>query len=286
MQWQQELDLTGKVVIITGASRGIGKQAAQSFARRGANLVLTARTVEPDSTLPGTLGETLARIEQMGASALAVPADLASEADLQRIVAAAVERFGGVDVLVNNAAATAGGFWSQGFLELSREDWLYQFAVNVHAPFTLMQLVTPLMERRGGGRILNVTTGSGEVFRLPEEPRKLERVGDFSLNVPGYYASKRALDRLGNALAPELASKAIAVIGLMPGLVATEIVSLRVREDGLDDSVAVPMEVPARMLAYFAACADPMEYTGRLFWAERELKELGLDLDDQPMVTA
>jgi short-subunit dehydrogenase len=74
----------------------------------------------------------------------------------------------------------------------------------------------------------------------------MERVGDFSLNVPGYYASKRALDRLGNALAPELAGKGIAVIGLMPGLVATEIVTLRVREEGLDDSVAVPMEVPAR----------------------------------------
>jgi hypothetical protein len=68
--------------------------------------------------------------------------------------------------------------------------------------------------------------------------------------------------------------------------VATEIVTLRVRQEGLDDSVAVPMEVPARMLAYFASCADPMEYTGRLFWAERELKELGLDLDDQPAVIA
>jgi hypothetical protein len=73
---------------------------------------------------------------------------------------------------------------------------------------------------------------------------------------------------------------------LMPGLVATEIVALRVREEGLDDSVAVPMEVPARVLAYFAACADPVEYTGRLFWAERELRELGLDLDDQPSVIA
>jgi NAD(P)-dependent dehydrogenase (short-subunit alcohol dehydrogenase family) len=286
MQRQQELDLTGKVVIITGASRGIGKEAAQAFARRGANLVLAARTVEPDAALPGTLGETLARIEQMGASAIAVPTDLASEADLRRLVSAAVDRFGGVDVLVNNAAATAGGFWSQGFLELSREDWLYQFDVNVHAPFTLMQLVTPIMERRGGGRILNVTTGSGEVFRLPEEPRKLERVGDFSLNVPGYYASKRALDRLGNAVAPELASKGIYVIGLMPGLVATEIVTLRVREEGLDDSVAVPMEVPARVLAYFASCADPLEYTGRVFWAERELKELGLELDRQPPIPA
>ena len=286
MERQQELDLAGKVVIITGASRGIGKQTAVAFARRGAYLVLTARTVVPDGKLPGTLGETLAQLEGMGASALTVPADLASEADLSRIVDAAVDRFGGVDVLVNNAAATDGGFWANGFLDLKRADWLYQFDVNVHAPFTLMQLVTPIMESRGGGRILNVTTGSGEVFRLPEEPRKLERVGDFSLNVPGYYASKRALDRLGNALAPELASRGITVIGLMPGLVATEIVMQRVQDEGLDDSVAVPMEVPARVLAYFAACADPMEYTGRLFWAERELKDLGLELDDQPAVGA
>jgi NAD(P)-dependent dehydrogenase (short-subunit alcohol dehydrogenase family) len=101
--------------------------------------------------------------------------------------------------------------------------------------------------------------------------------------VPGYYSSKRALDRLGNVLAPELSRKNIAVIGLHPGLVATELVAIRVRDAGLDDSVAVPMEVPARMLAYFAACADPMEYTGRLFWAERELKEFGLDLDERPV---
>jgi NAD(P)-dependent dehydrogenase (short-subunit alcohol dehydrogenase family) len=283
---QQELDLTGKVVMITGASRGIGRQTALGFARRGANLVLTARTVQPGGRLPGTINDTLTRIEELGACGIAVQADLAAEEDLHRLVDAAVDRFGGVDILVNNAAATAGDFWSRRFLELTRADWEYQFAVNVHAPFTLMQLVTPIMERRGGGRILNVTTGSGEVFRLPEEPPKPEKVGEFSLAVPGYYASKRALDRLGNVLAPELARKGITVIGLMPGLVATEIVSLRVQEEGLDDSVAVPMEVPARMLVYFAACADPAEYTGRLFWAERELRELGLDAGDRPAVTA
>jgi NAD(P)-dependent dehydrogenase (short-subunit alcohol dehydrogenase family) len=286
MERQKELDLTGKVVIITGASRGIGKQTALVLARRGANLVLTARTaVEPDKKLPGTLSETLAQIEELGANAISVQADLASEEDLKRLVETTVEHFGGIDVLINNAAATAGDFWSTPFLELSREDWEYQFAVNTHAPFTLMQLVTPIMDSRGGGRIINVTTGSHEVFRLPEEPPKPESVGDFSLAVPGYYASKRALDRLGNVLAPELKRKNIFVIGLMPGLVATEIVNMRVVEEGLDDSVAVPMDVPARVLAYFAACADPTEYTGRVFWAERELKELGLEFDDQPATT-
>jgi NAD(P)-dependent dehydrogenase (short-subunit alcohol dehydrogenase family) len=287
MQRQEELDLAGKVVIITGASRGIGRQAAQAFARRGAHLVLAARTVEPDGKLPGTLNETLTQIETTGASAITVPTDLASNADLTRLVDAAVERFGGVDVLINNAAATSGEIWSKRFLELTRDDWLYQFAVNLHAPFTLMQLVTPIMESRGGGRILNLSTGSGEVFREPEELPKLESIGEFSLAVPGYYSSKRALDRLGNVLAPELARKRIAVIGMHPGLVATELVAIRVKEAGLDDSVAVPMDVPARMLVYFASCADPMEYTGRLFWAERELEELGLDVDDdRPAITA
>jgi NAD(P)-dependent dehydrogenase (short-subunit alcohol dehydrogenase family) len=279
MDRQAEGSLAGKVVIITGASRGIGKQAALDFARRGANVVLAARTVEADSELPGTLGETLKQIEAMGAGVLAVPTDLASEDDLKRLVAAAVERFGGVDILINNAAATAGEIWSKRFLELSRADWLYQFAVNVHAPFTLMQLTVPIMESRGGGRIVNVTTGSGEVFRQPEELPKLESQGTFSLAVPGYYASKRALDRLGNALAPELARTNIAVIGMHPGLVSTELVAIRVKNAGLDDSVAVPMTVPARMLIYFAACENPMEYTGRLFWAEREMADMGITLD-------
>lgn len=279
MQRQNENSLTGKVVIITGASRGVGKQAALDFARRGANVVLAARTVEVDHDLPGTLGETLRQIEAMGAQAVAVPTDLASEADLKRLVATAVERFGGLDILVNNAAATNGPIWQKRFLELTREDWLYQFDVNVHAPFTLMQLCVPLMEKRGGGRIINLSTGSGEVFRLTEEPQKLEAQGGFSLAVPGYYSSKRALDRLGNSVAPELSRKNIAVIGMHPGLVATELVAIRVKNAGLDDSVAVPMTVPARMIVYFSACENPMEYTGRLFWAEREMAEMGVELD-------
>ena len=279
MERQKELDLAGKVVIITGASRGVGKQASLDFAKRGANVVLAARTVEADSTLPGTIGETLKQIEALGGQAIAVATDLAKEEDLKQLVDAAVERFGGVDVLINNAAATTGDIWGKPFSELTRAEWLYQFDVNVHAPFTLTQLCVPIFEQRGGGRIINLSTGSGEVFRLPEEPIKLAAVGSFSLAVPGYYSSKRALDRFGNCMAPEFHRKNIAIISMHPGLVATELVAIRVKEKGLDPSVAVPMTVPARMLVYFSACENPFEYTGRIFWAEREMAEFGIELD-------
>jgi NAD(P)-dependent dehydrogenase (short-subunit alcohol dehydrogenase family) len=279
LQRQKERDLRGEVVVITGASRGIGKAIALSFARRGANVVIAARTVDRGGGLPGSLGETLGEIEALGAGVLAVQADLAKEADLKKLIQAAVERFGGVDILVNNAAATTGSMWGKGFLEQSREEWLYQFDVNTHAPFTLMQLAVPIMEARGGGRIINITSASAEALRLPEEPRAAESLGAWSLELPGYLASKRAVDRLANVIAPGLARRNIAVIGIHPGLVQTELVDIRVRENGLDNSSAVPMSVPARMAVYFAACEQPMEYSGRIFFAERELSDLGLEVD-------
>ncbi len=277
MEKQREDDLSGKVAIVTGASRGIGRRTALMLAERGADVVAAARTVEPGA-LPGSIGETAAQIEALGARALAVAVDLADEADLQRLVQAAIDRFGGVDILVNNAAVTGGlASWSSPLLEIPREEWLYQFAVNLHAPFTLTQLVVPSMQARGGGRILNVTAGCAEVYRLPEEQSFREKIGDFRLAAPAYFSSKRALDRFGNVIAAELARSNIAVIGVMPGLTASEITVRNVQTAGLDDSALVPMELPARLLTYFAACADPLAYTGRLFWAERELREMGIE---------
>jgi NAD(P)-dependent dehydrogenase (short-subunit alcohol dehydrogenase family) len=283
MQRQNELDPTGRVVIVTGASRGVGRQAALFFAQRGAKVVLAARTVDPDPTLPGSMGETLKEIEGLGGEALVVQTDLAKQADLKKLVDAAVERFGGIDVLVNNAASTLGSVWSKKFYDLTFEEWSNDFDINLHAPFTLMQLVAPIMASRGGGRIVNVTTGSGEVFRIPEEHVSPTEIVGRNLIVPSYFASKRALDRLGNVIAPELRKDNIFVIGLHPGWVATEITSARLKAQGFDpkegDNRPVPPTVPARMIVYFSSCKNPNEYTGRLFWAEREMADMGISFD-------
>lgn len=275
---QEELDLRGRVALVTGGSRGIGKRAALALARRGVKVVVAARSTNGGGDLAGTIGETVRDIEALGGEALAVATDLSREEDLERLVQAAVDRFGGIDILVNNAAVTIGHSWIAHVGDMPRADWLYHFAVNLHAPFSLIQLSVPIMEKRGGGRILNVTTGSGEVFRQPEEPPAAEAVGDFDLGSPAYFASKRALDRFANVIAPHLARKNIFIIGMHPGFVATEVAVHRVA--GLvDESMMISPEIPARMLAYFAACADPKEYAGRIFWAERELAELGIEVD-------
>jgi NAD(P)-dependent dehydrogenase (short-subunit alcohol dehydrogenase family) len=299
MERQNEASLSGKVAIVTGSSRGIGKRAALALARRGARLVVTARTVEASQNeLPGTIGQTVKEIESLGAEAIAVAADLSNPGDLERIVGSAVDRFGGVDILVNNAAVTVGYNWSTPLIEMPRADWLHHYAVNLHAPFTLMQLAVPSMQARGGGRILNVTTGSAEAHRLVEEPSPASAgtyySGDSSGGIPApgasmdipalwspaYFSSKRALDRLANVIAPQLVAKNVFIMSVMPGWVATESSEANHELGDRQDASMISMDVPARILAYFAACENPLEYTGRVFFAEREVAALGLGTDD------
>lgn len=277
MERQNENSLEGKVAIVTGASRGIGRVIALALAKRGAAVVVTARTVVQGDQ-PGTVGETVMQIEVAGGTAVAVAADMAIEADLHRVVNTAIDMFGGVDILINNAGVTHQQSWSAPLLEIPRQEWEYQYAVHVHAPFTLTQLVAPSMAARGGGRIINITAGCAEVYRLPEEQPFREAIGDFRLAAPAYFSSKRALDRFANVVAAELGRMNIAIIGVMPGLTASELTVKNVQTAGLDDSALVPMEVPARMVSYFVGCERPLDYTGRLFWAERDIKALGIEV--------
>ncbi len=252
------MTLAGQVAIVTGASRGIGKQVAIELGRRGAAVVVAARTVEQHGRLPGTIGETVGLIESAGGRALAVQADMADAGDLGRLVDAANENFGRIDILVNNAAATATKTWGLPLVDLTREDWIAQYDVNLHAPYTLMRAVVPLMAEHGGGRIINLTTGAhgGDDAPAPGIPVPL-----------AYPSSKAALDQLCKSVAPQLQQYGVAVMNVNPGYVRTEMVDV-MAERGMDVSGSIAMDIPTRAITYLATCDDPMRYTGRILSAE------------------
>jgi NAD(P)-dependent dehydrogenase (short-subunit alcohol dehydrogenase family) len=135
------VELRGRVAIVTGASRGIGRQLAVRLAQHGMKVVVAARTVEPHARLVGSVGETVARIKAHGGQALPVACDLTDPEQLDMLVDTAVAHFGGIDVLVNNAADTQGSAAAVDQYPLA--SWRQQFDVNVHAPFILTGLVVP-----------------------------------------------------------------------------------------------------------------------------------------------
>ena len=147
--------LAGKVVVITGASRGIGDAIARRFAMEGAKVVVSARTVEGgEHYLPGSINETVTAIRNAGGEAFAVKADLASAADRENLIAAAEAQYGPVDVLVNNAAIT----YFIPVEDFPEKRFRLMMDVQVWAPFELAQRVLPGMQERGSGWILNVSS--------------------------------------------------------------------------------------------------------------------------------
>jgi NAD(P)-dependent dehydrogenase (short-subunit alcohol dehydrogenase family) len=261
-------ELTGKTAIVTGASRGIGKQVAVELARRGASVVVAARTVEARRRLPGTIGETLAEIESTGASGLAVTTDMSREEDLQRLVDAAVSRYGRIDILINNAAATTAKGWGAPLSELTREDWMYQYSVNLHAPFSLIKAVAPIMAATGGGVIVNLTTAGHRDAGTDEGPSAV------GLPTPlAYPSSKAALDQFCRSVAPELRHQGIAIANVHPGFVRTELTEI-IAASGVDTTAAIPVEIPTRAIVGLVTCKDRMLYTGQVLVAEELLKDL------------
>ncbi len=256
--------LTSKVAVVTGASRGIGKQTAVELARLGALVVIASRTEEPRDRTPGTLSETATAITDVGGEALAVRVDLAQQADLEHLVDVALGARGHVDILVNNAAYTVGkALWTH-VPDLTREQWEKGFAVNVTAPLMLIEGFWNSMSAHGGGVVVNVTSGAAELqpggvaVRLPGSA-----LPDYG---PLYGASKAALNRMAHAIAAEGAPHNIAVITLDPGFVLTETMAQTFGERGGDEASvgAVSPSLPARAIASLCSCEDPMRYSGQI----------------------
>jgi NAD(P)-dependent dehydrogenase (short-subunit alcohol dehydrogenase family) len=263
----QSNDLDGKVAIVTGASRGIGRQLAVELARRGANVVVAARTVEAHRRLPGTIGETLQQIADAGGTAIAVQADVTNVGDLERLMAATIDAYGRLDILVNNAADTQGS--SAPVDEYPRDSWLHQFDANVHGPFTLMGLAVPHLRAQGGGVIVNVTSGAGDMVPFAGPSRG--PTGDDPIRLGtllGYATTKAALNRLTNALAPDLAAENIAVACVDPGFTRTELVDLLGERGFVDPETAAPMATPVQTIMGIITAPDPFAFAGQVVRAQ------------------
>jgi len=145
--------LKGKTLFITGGSRGIGLAIALRAAADGANIVIAAKTVEPQPKLPGTIHTAAREIEAAGAKCLAVQCDIRDEAQLARAVAAAAERFGGIDILVNNASAIS----LTGTMETPLKRFDLMFGINVRGTYASSQACIPHLRKAANPHILTLS---------------------------------------------------------------------------------------------------------------------------------
>lgn len=210
MQMQELAPLTGQVVVISGASRGIGKGLALGLAQQGAAIVCAARSTRANpGTLPGTVEDVAEEIVAAGGRAVAVRADIGSDDDVHAMVAAATDSFGRLDALVNNAMASTRAT----FDDMTLDQWDESWRINVRSLFVSCRTAVDAMAATGGGSIVNVSSGAADPW-LPHE-----------LLPPGYLAysvAKAALERFSTALATEVADRGIAVNAFRPGAVKTE----------------------------------------------------------------
>lgn len=230
--------VAGKTVAITGASRGIGAAAAREFAANGANVVLLARDRDAIADLAGEIGD----------NALAVPCDVVRYWEVEAAIAAAVDTFGGLDVLINNA----GMIDPMVPIEVADPDaWGQLIDVNVKGVMHGIRAALPVMTARGGGTVINISSGAAT--------NALEAWS-------AYCSSKAAVLMLTRCLDKEMRGKGIRSLGLSPGTVATQM-QKDIKASGLGPVAAlewsdhIPAEWPAKALVWMCS-SDTDAYLG------------------------
>lgn len=238
------MNLNGKVAIVTGGSRGIGKAIAIELSRLGVNVVINYRNNDDKAT------KTLEEIKSLGGYGMLIKGDVSSYDFCNKLVTKCIETFGKIDIVINNAAISKVGL----FIDMLEEDFDNLMAVNVKAMFNMCKNVVPHMLSRGSGNIINISSMWGNVGASCEV---------------AYSASKGAVNMFTRALAKELAPMNIRVNAVAPGVIATEMNSWLSEEelDTLKEEIPVgrlgePYEV-AKAVAFLVS--DESSYiTGQI----------------------
>lgn len=237
-------NIEGKVVVITGASSGLGEAAARLLAEKGAKLVLGARRKERIDALA-------AEIAASGGSAVAVATDVTVRADVEALVGIAVERFGRVDVMINNA----GVMLVSPVERLKVEDWDRMIDVNIKGVLYGIAAVLPVMQRQKSGHLINVSSVAGHKVRPTSAI---------------YSATKHAVRALSEGVRQELKAYKIRSTIISPGAVATELVD-RITEDDIREAaqpilkMAIPADSFARCVAFAISQPDDVDINEILF---------------------
>ncbi|WP_288025173.1 SDR family oxidoreductase [Thauera sp.] len=270
-----------KVAFITGASRGIGRETALAFARAGYDLAISARTLEEGEThahaltdaegrpLAGSLASTAAAGRALGREVLVLRMDLLDEASVRGAAAAVLAHYGQVDVLVNNAIYQ-GSDLNLPFMALGGETLQRVFQGYVMAPVVLTQCLLPAMIARGGGTVINVTSGAGE-----SDPPVAAGKGGWGY---AYGAGKAAVSRLSGVLAAEFGEQGIRAFTINPGVVTTEALRATIGDKGvlaMHKGVAPP-EVPAAVMCWLATQPEADRFQRRTVQAQAFALEHGV----------
>jgi len=191
--------LDGKIALITGASRGIGRACALALAAAGADIAVNFLIREDQAK------ETLSLVEQIGKHAILAQADISQRSDVERMVGEIEHRLGPIGILVNNAGIAI----QKPFDQLTEEDWDRTLAVNLKSAFLLTRAVLPGMRARGFGRVINISSGAAQTGGV---------IG------PHYAASKAGLHGLTHGYASLLAKEGITVNAVAPSIIDTEMI--------------------------------------------------------------